>query len=68
MQLLPSLDMIKEGRIEIDDQTYQVFDIKVIPAEGQDPKYVQFDWIISEMTQRSIKLKLQFKSAVFVSA
>ena len=50
--------MIKEGRIEIDGQTYQVFDIRVIPAEGQDLKNVQFDWFISEMTQSSIRLKL----------
>ena len=58
MQLLPSLKMIKEGKIDVNGVTYQVFEMKVIPAEGQDPLNVQFDWFISEMTQSSIRLKL----------
>ena len=34
MQIVPSLDMIKDGKIEINGSTYKVFDIAVIPAEG----------------------------------
>lgn len=67
MQILPSLDMIKEGKMEIDGQVYKAFDIVVIPAEGQDQRNVAFDWVVSEMTQRGIRLKLVFKDAVYVS-
>ena len=68
MQIVPRLDMITMGTIMIKGKRYPVVDIEVVPSEFSNPEDLFFDWVTSSMTERSIRFKLSFKTARFVSA
>ena len=68
MQIPPSLDMISKGFIEINGRILPVLSVEVIPSEYSSPEYLRFEWIITEMTKRYIKLQLNFETAKFISA
>lgn len=42
--------------------------IDVIASADQDPQKLDFEWVTSGMTKRSINFQLQFKTAMYVSA
>ena len=68
MQIVPRLDMITMGTIMIKGKRYPVVDIEVVSSEFSNPEDLFFDWVTSSMTERSIRFKLSFKTARFVSA
>ena len=67
MKVLPDLLMLKHGKFEIDGYMHSVFDVELIPGETSDMSNLQFDWSVTEMTQRYIQIQLLFKQARFVS-
>ena len=60
MQVVPSLDMLTKGTIEVGGVTKPVLAVEVIPDETSNPNDLRFDWHLTEMTKRSIKLQLHF--------
>ena len=67
MQVLPRLEMIKEGFVEFNGKKYPVLDIDVVAGEYSEPSNLAFDWVTSDMTDRMIRFKITFKTAMFVS-
>ena len=61
MKVLPDLLMLKHGKFEIDGYMHSVFDVELIPGETSDMSNLQFDWSVTEMTQRYIQIQLLFK-------
>ena len=60
--------MIKKGFIEVDDRVLPVLSVEVIPSEFSSPENMRFEWSVSEMTKRYIRLQLNFETAKFISA
>ena len=60
--------MITMGTTMIKGKRYPVVDIEVVPSQFSKPEDLFFDWVTSSMTERSIRFKLSFKTARFVSA
>jgi len=42
-------------------------DVKVIPGANSDESKLQFDWELIEYSERTMKIQLLFKNAVYVS-
>ena len=69
MKIIPALKMIKEGKVKNKDgEIFPVLEIEVIASEWSDPLNLEFEWVTTTMTPRSVKFKLQFKKAMHVSA
>ena len=68
MRILPDLDMTKVVIEKLDGTLEPVLDIEVIPSTGSDPKKLEFTWEALQMDYHTIKFKLKFKDAVFVSS
>ena len=60
MKVVPYIDMIEQGKVELNGVNMPVVDVKVIPGDFSEPSNLLFDWNVSEMTKRSIKFKLLF--------
>ena len=67
MKVVPELEIIEQGTIEINGVNLPVLSVEVVPDEEQDPKKVNFDWEITSLTEREMKIKLFFKTGVYVS-
>ena len=67
MQVVPKLEIIEQGTIKIDKVDFPVLSVEVIPNEDQDPKKVDFDWEVTSMTEKEMRIKLFFKTGVYIS-
>ena len=68
MQVVPNLEMITEGTVHVDGKELPVVQIDVIASAYSDPDKLDFEWVTTGMTERSVKFQLQFKTAPYVSA
>jgi len=66
--VLPTLDMITEGFVMVKGKKYPVLQIDVIASLDSNPTNLEFKWVTSDMTKRSVNFKLQFSSAIYVSS
>ena len=64
----PNLDMLINGTLTIDSETYPVLEITVVPGEESDPARLTLDWIVVEQTPSFLKIQLYFDDAKYVSA
>ena len=61
--------MITDGTIQIDQDLLPVLDLKVIgSSEESVESNLEFTWVATEMTERTVKFQLLFKTAMYVSA
>ena len=68
MHIVPSLSMIQNGTVTIEEQDLPVFNVEVMPGDDSDPNKLAFEWIVEEMTERLVMIQLVFTEAVYVSA
>lgn len=68
MKVVPDLSMITEGTVKIKGKELPVLEIDVIASPYSDPHQLEFEWVTSGMTKRSVSFQLQFKTAMYVSA
>ena len=55
MQVVPNLEMITEGTVEINGKEFPVVEINVIASAYSDPTKLEFEWVTAGMTKRSVK-------------
>lgn len=67
MRVLPSLDILMEGKVERNGIVYPVLEVEVIPHFDSDLSNLRFNWEVSTMTKRYVRFKLVFETAVYVS-
>ena len=61
--------MITDGTIQIDQDLLPVLDLIVIgSSEESVANNLEFTWVATEMTERTVKFQLLFKTAMYVSA
>ena len=65
--MLPKLEMITRGTIDINEVEKPVFEVEVVNGFYSDPENLRFSWRVKEMTKRYIILKLIFEKALYVS-
>ena len=54
--------------IQVNDvDVIKAFDIRVIASEASEKESLRFEWTITEMTKRSVKVQILFQKARFVS-
>ena len=68
MRVLPALEMVTKGTIEVDGLVYPVLEMAVSPHFEQDSSKVKFSWEVTGMSDRYLRIKLNFNSAMYVSA
>ena len=71
MLIVQDLEVLKKGKIKFNGEILPIFDIIVRPSDDNEDKEhakkLEFEWEITEMTERAINFQIIFKTAVYVS-
>ena len=61
MHIIPSLNMVKDGRLKVNGEEQPVFKVEVLPGEDSDLTKLNFSWHTVEMTKRKFSIQIVFE-------